>query len=382
MRVLQVTPNLLYGGAERLVADLAPRLLVTVGAVEVATNLDLDGGFRPLLESAGVPLVHVPLRARRASAVPSASRALAAVVRRFEPDVIHAHNPAAGTVSALARMFARRRQLAIVVTYHGVRPHRLRAAAATLRLCDLVIAVGPGAERQLVSVLPADRVRRIDNAIVAVPRREFEEVRREFVVDGSPLLLSVGRLVHQKDHGLLLDALAILRARGVAARTIVIGRGPLEETLREQARRLDLGDSLLFAGTRSDVADVMAAADLVVHTAAWEGLPLVLLEAMMLGKPIVAVEAVGVTDLITDGATGRLVRSRDPGAVADAIEEMLAHRELRESLAAGAKRWATVHCSIERFVDAHVDAYREASNRRRGIRGQPRAVRSFDTAGT
>lgn len=380
MRVLQVTPNLLFGGAEKLVADLAPRLQERVDAVAVATNLEVEGGFRPLLEESGVPLVHVPLRASRAWAVPAAGRALAEVVRRFEPDVIHAHNPAAGTVSALARTLARRRALAIVVTYHGVRPQRLHAASMTLRLCDRVIAVGPGAERQLLSVLPASRVHRIDNAVVAVSRRDVAEVRRELGMDGLPLLVSVGRLVAQKDHALLLESLAILRARGRETRTVIIGRGPLGDRLRDQARELDLGESLHFAGTRSDVADVLAAADVVVHTAAWEGLPLVLLEAMSLGKPIVAVQAVGVADLIADGTTGRLVRSRDAEAVASALDEVLDRPELRDSLGSGAKAWADAHCSVERFVEAHVDAYREVANRRRVAGSRPRRIRGLGAA--
>lgn len=365
LRVLQVVPSLAFGGAEKLVSDLAPKLVNRVAAVEVAANLTAHGGFRESLEGAGVPLVHVPLSGRRARAIPGSVRALTRIVRDFEPDVVHAHNPAAGVASALTRALRPRGAPALVVTYHGVRPHKLRLASGTLRFCDLVIAVGPGAEQQLVALMPAARVRRIDNAVLVEVKRDADDVRRELGVANRPLLVSVGRLSAEKDHRLLVDSVGVLRDQGVDVSAAVVGRGPLEGDLRLQAKQLGLDDRILFTGARSDAADLLAAADLVVHTASREGLPLVLLEALALGKPTVAVDAIGVSDVIVDGETGRLVRSREPEAVAAAVRELLGDDELRRRLGEGGRRWAAARWSHEQFVDAHLAVYAEAVAARR-----------------
>lgn len=365
LRVLQVVPTLYFGGAEKLVSDLAPKLLDRVAAVEVAANLTPLEGFRGVLEEAGVPLVHVPLSGGRARTIPASVRALTRVVKEFEPDVVHAHNPAAGIASTLTRAFLPRRRPALVATYHGVRPHRLRFASETLRFCDLVIAVGPGAERQLESVMPAERLRRIDNAVLVEVRRDAADVRRELAVGERPLLVSVGRLTEEKDHRLLVDSVAALRRRGVEVAAVVVGRGRLEPDLRARARELAVDDAVVFTGARADAADLLAAADIVVHTASREGLPLVLLEALSLGKPTVAVDAIGVSDVIRDGETGRLVASRDPADVAAAVEELLRDEELRRRLAEGGRQWAAARRSHEQFVDAHVAVYAEAVARRR-----------------
>lgn len=106
--------------------------------------------------------------------------------------------------------------------------------------------------------------------------------------------------------------------------------------------------------------ELIASADVLAHTAVWEALPLVLLEAMALGIPIVAVAATGVSDLVHDGDTGLLVSERSPTVIAAALERVLADRELGKRLGEGGRAFVAENHSFQRMIDEHLTVYRRA----------------------
>ncbi len=358
--------TLKFGGAERLAVDLSRALSRRGADVVVATDpLDRSDAFTELLEAASIPVQPVDFPRTNPISVLRSSYQLASIIGRQQPDILHAHNPAAGTVAALARLRARRPELGIVTTYHGVRPHRLRLASRVLRSGELVIAVGKAAKGQLLDTMPSDRVVLIENAVSVATSRSRADVRAEFEAGDLPLIVSVGRYAAQKDHALLVESLGVLRRRSRVVRALIVGTGELRPRLQERIDVLGLGESVTLTGSRSDALDLIAACDLVVHTAQWEGLPLVLLETMALGVAIVAVDAIGVDDLVSDGQTGLLVRSRSPEAVADAIELALDDDDLRARVALGGKGYVVAHHSYDKMVDEHVAVYERAIEMRR-----------------
>jgi glycosyltransferase involved in cell wall biosynthesis len=360
LRVLQFVTTLAFGGAERLATDISIALTRLGVDVVVATETTLTRAFGDELVRAGVPVEHVSLPRTRPLSILRSARELARIVRRHEPHVLHAHNPAAGTVATIARRLARRPSMAIVTTYHGVRPHKLRLASRVLRGGDLVIAVGPGAERQLLAMMPARQVVQIKNAVSVAPSRDREAVRAEFGGSDLPLIVAVGRYVAEKDHALLVDALAELWKGGRRFRALVVGFGPLQQALEARALSHGLEGAVTITGVRSDAVDLIGAADVLAHTSTREGLPLVLLETMARGVPIVAVAATGVSDLIQDGVTGLLVGERSPTAVAAALERVLDDEPLRRRIADGARAYVADHHSFETMVDEHVSVYARA----------------------
>lgn len=364
LRVLQFVTTLAFGGAERLATDLSIALAQRGTNVVVATETTLLRGFGAALADVGIPIEHVSLPRMHPLAILRSARELARVIRVHEPHVLHAHNPAAGTVATLARRLARRPSLAIVTTYHGVRPHRLGLAARVLRGGDLVVAVGPGAQEQLLASMPPSQVVQIKNAVLVAPTRSRSEVRADFGDADLPLIVAVGRYVEEKDHALLVNALAELHREGRRFRALIVGFGPLEQELREQVRVLGLEGSVSICGARTDAIDVIAAADILAHTSVREGLPLVVLEAMALGIPVVAVAASGVSDLIRDGSTGLLVAGRSPTALAHALERMLSDEALRSRVVEGARSFVAEHHSFDRMVAEHLDVYRRAISMR------------------
>jgi glycosyltransferase involved in cell wall biosynthesis len=148
------------------------------------------------------------------------------------------------------------------------------------------------------------------------------------VDDNELLLVTVGRLVEQKGHEYLLQALSRLGPAAPGGRPLrlaIVGDGPLRTSLPRRAEELGLGRQVIFAGFRADVEDVMAAADLYVHPSLWEGFGLVLLEAMAMGLPVITTTHTAGPDLIHDGVEGFIVPIRDSEAIATRLE--LLHRD-------------------------------------------------------
>jgi colanic acid/amylovoran biosynthesis glycosyltransferase len=138
-------------------------------------------------------------------------------------------------------------------------------------------------------------------------------------------IVCVARLEERKGHQVLLRAVRALHRRGETVSLTLIGDGSLRSQLQEQARQLGLADSVRFAGWASgaQTLDAMRTASLVVLPSFAEGLPIVLMEAMAIGKPVVATRIAGIPELVEDGRTGWTVRPGDSEALADAISTVL-----------------------------------------------------------
>jgi glycosyltransferase involved in cell wall biosynthesis len=146
----------------------------------------------------------------------------------------------------------------------------------------------------------------------------------------------VTRLHESKGNAYLVDAARLVLDRKPKAKFLLVGEGPLRERLEAQAAQLRLGDRFVFAGFVRDVSTVLSALDLSVFPSLWEGTPLTAFEALASGKPIVATDADGLTDILTDRRDARIVPRRSAGSLADAIVELMERPDERSRLAAAA----------------------------------------------
>jgi glycosyltransferase involved in cell wall biosynthesis len=154
--------------------------------------------------------------------------------------------------------------------------------------------------------------------------------------DDDFLWLSVGRLHDQKDHATLLRALA--RVAMLRPTLAIAGDGPRRGTLEVLAAQLRIDPPARFLGLRTDVPDLLRAADGLVLSSAWEGSPNVVLEAMAAAVPVVATEVGGVPELVRSGETGYVVPPRDARALADAMRFLMTRPvEARQDLGARAR---------------------------------------------
>jgi glycosyltransferase involved in cell wall biosynthesis len=173
-----------------------------------------------------------------------------------------------------------------------------------------------------------------------------------------PLILSVGRLTPQKNHALAVRALAQLPETSL----VIVGEGPLADDLRRQASEQGVADRFVLAGVRADTRALIGACDAVVLPSVWEGLPLVALEALAAGKPLVATRVRGLRELLSDGEDALLVPPGDARALASALERTLHDMRLVSKLADGARRTASVY-SEQSMVAAYLDLYAKLARR-------------------
>jgi glycosyltransferase involved in cell wall biosynthesis len=347
MRILHTVQELGMGGAERIVVALArdsERAGFEVGVAAAPGPLTADvRRWFPL-----------PIVGRRSSRIPAAAVALERAVRQLKPGLIHCHNPTMAVVAALVT--ARGRRIPGLVSVHGVPDEDYDRAGRVLRFAGLpVVACGPTVEGALRAT--GVRVREtIVNGVGPPPipaRRESLLTELELPLS-QPLVITVGRLVPQKNHTLALRALAELPD----ATLVIVGDGPLRDDLERQARREGVEGRVAFTGVRPDARALIGAADAVLLPSRWEGLPLVALETLAVGTPLVATDVRGLRELLSDGDNALLVPPDDPGAMAAALRRVLTDSGLQAKLREGALRTANRY-SERAMTDAYLRLYRE-----------------------
>jgi glycosyltransferase involved in cell wall biosynthesis len=300
------------------------------------------------------------------------------LLRELQPDIVHTHNPKPGI---LGRIAARLTRTPLVVnTQHGLwaqptdRWQRRLPVYAAERIAaafgDVELVQNPEDVTTLVDTLrvPPRRVRLLGNGVdlgrfdpAAVGADQRQSLRAGWgVSDDEVLCLVVGRLVREKGIVELLEAAHDLHERGVGVRFVVVG-----PTDPDKSDAIDPGvfeqadaDGVVLTGTRTDMPECYAAADLFL-TASWrEGFPRSAMEAAAMGLPTIATDIRGNRQVIADGETGLLVGVRDPAAIAVAVERLVDDAELRSAMAAAARRRAVAEFDQQQIIDRTLDAYR------------------------
>jgi glycosyltransferase involved in cell wall biosynthesis len=340
LRVLQVLGSS-AGGVARHVAQVADGGAALGWQVVVAGPAALADRLVPPASAAAFTPVEISDRPGRGDL--ASVRRLAALSRGA--DVVHAHGLRAGALAVLAVRAARRPsgagRPAVVVTLHN-RPVGGRAVRAVAAVLEQVVCRGSdtvlGVSGDLVEAARRRGARRTERALVpAPPRPDAAPAAATRMALGLPddgaLLVTVARLAPQKGLDLLAEAAGALADTGVV--WLVAGDGPLQEDLERRVAAALLPVRVL--GRRDDVADLMAAADVVVSTARWEGQPLWIQEALALGAPVVATDVGGTREVTGDAA---VLVEPDAGRLAAAVTALLADPDARADLAARARRRA------------------------------------------
>jgi glycosyltransferase involved in cell wall biosynthesis len=307
-----------------------------------------------------------------ASPTPADARAVTALrgaLADTAVDVVHAHGLRAGLVAALARPAA-----PLVVTWHNAvlaGGLRGRISRVVERIVARNVRVALGASADLVAraaaVGAADaRLAPVAAPALPAPRRRRAAVRAEFgLAADRPLIVSVGRLHPQKRYDVLVDAAARWRTRNPAPAVVIAGSGPayLQLAARISAARAPV----TLLGHRTDVADLLAGADLAVVTSDWEARQLFAQEALRAGVPLVATAVGGLPELVGDGAM--LIPPGDVDAVDTAVRELLDDETRRADLArrgaARAATWPTEADTVAALASLYAELAPEPSTRTR-----------------
>ena len=330
MLIAHVLSSLRIGGGERVALELAAGQVRAGHDVTVVSLAPEPDG--PLADEFRARRVAVERVAKGAGVEPTLPLRLAQVLRRHRVQIVHTHNRLPLMYGAFAGRLAGAR---VIHTRHGPgrgtrRESFLRRAAG--RLLDAYVGVSPelaALAREVHDCAPA-RISVIENGIDLERFRADPEARlRTRAALGIPeravVFGSVGRLAVEKDYPMLIRAAAPLL--GEETRLMIVGDGDDLPAIRGEISRLGLERFVILPGATAEVPRYMAALDVFVLSSRMEGLPLVSLEAMAFGLPIVATAVGGLPALITDGVTGYLVPPRDEVSMREKL------RGLREGLA-------------------------------------------------
>lgn len=295
-----------------------------------------------------------------------AAAGLRQVLRRpGRPDLVHAHGLRAGLITALVRQDG----LPLVLTLHntatgtsGLRrlPGGLLERVA-VRSADVVLAASADLARRARG-LGARDVRLAPVVAPALPPagRPAAEVRAELGCTDRPLLLAIGRLHPQKGFDVLIAAMASLAGRRPPPLAVLAGDGPAGSALRAQAAAACA--PVQFLGRRSDIADLLDAADLVLLPSRWEARALVAQEALRAGRPLITTSVGGLPELVGDGAV--LVAPEDPAALAAAVTALLDDPAAAAALAFRGRRRAASWPSEAAMLDQLTAVYADLAGRR------------------
>jgi glycosyltransferase involved in cell wall biosynthesis len=224
-------------------------------------------------------------------------------------------------------------------------------------LCRAEIAVSESVQRVLVDDLrlPRRRLRVIPNCCDVMDIAKRAEEAKSNRQNSNPLrILMVSRFDRPKDHLTLLQAVQRLKSKSHSVELILAGDGRLRNEQEALTLRLGISDSVSFLGTRTDVAELMGTSDVLVLATFSEGLPIVLLEGMAAGIPVVATDIPPCREALHGGRCGVLVPPRDPEALASAIENLLQDRQQRDKLIQAARQHVSEHYDIHLMVERYV----------------------------
>ena len=171
------------------------------------------------------------------------------------------------------------------------------------------------------------------------------------------IILTIGRLVPQKDLDLFIEAAFLLTRATTGVRFVIVGDGPCRERLERRVAERRLEDKISFLGTRGDIPALLREADIFWLTSAWEGMPNVLLEAMACAKPIVARDVGACREVVTHGVNGYLVNSRDARQIADYTLDLLAHPARAQEMGQAGWRRVEENLSISAMIQATEKLY-------------------------
>ncbi|MFZ5979900.1 MAG: glycosyltransferase family 4 protein [Candidatus Zixiibacteriota bacterium] len=229
---------------------------------------------------------------------------------------------------------------------------------------DRVIAVSKDLKNQLTESYSEDRVVTIHNGVNRrrlQPSRGAAEIRRELgIAENRPVLGTAGRMVPVKGYDLLLKAADYIVEDNPQVMFVIAGDGPLKAELEQQATAAGLKNNVKFIGFREDIIDILNCLDIFVMSSHHEGIPMVLLEAMALQKPVVSTAVGGIREIIQDNISGLLVKPGDFKSLALACLIMLNRPDTRTQLSLGAVKRIREEFSVEVQKERILKLYRQA----------------------
>ena len=368
IRIAYIITGLGRGGAEMMLYRLLERLDKQVFQPCVITLLDQPGPLHSKIRALGIPLYSASTKSKLD--IISFFR-LFRLIKTINPTILQTQLFAA---DILGRIFGRILKIPVVITsirnmYYGGW-FRKMLIKHTNQLSDQITIVSKKAASSFESenIIPLSMNKVIynginpDNFLFGMNRKQKEKIRTALNLHVTGfMILCVASLTAQKGYPQLLKALSIVTKNYKEIKLVIVGSGPLEKNILQIINDHKLSGHVSLLGSRDDVPELMAAADALILSSLWEGLPGVVLEAMASELPVIATAVGGVPELVDDEVTGFLVKPGDPDGLAEPIFKLAIMPEAKINLIGKAARKKVIESfHVDKMVRAYEELYTES----------------------
>lgn len=372
--ILYVFDNLEFGGGERVFAQIINKLCRDKYKVTVACMP--EGIFMERIKGSGASVKPIDMSSKFNFKV---ILQLVNLIKEQRIDIVHSQGARA---DFFARLSAKLARVPVVISTvpmpvdgFDVNPIKkfiyIVLNKFSERFVDKFIVVSEALKDVMIERHKVDpqKVAMIYNGIEI---NEYRIDEAEKVIHGKlglmeeiglksdvPVIGVIGRLVWQKGFEYFIEAIPGVLNKFKDAKFLVVGEGLLEEELKAVSKKLKIDDKISFTGFRRDIKEILATIDIFVIPSLLEGLPMILLEAMGMGKPIVATDIDGIKEVLENGKTGLLVPPRDTVALTDAIVNLLIYRDQAHQMGINARRVVEEKFGVDIMVEKVEDVYED-----------------------
>lgn len=362
IKIMYINFSLAVGGIETLILRICKNLDKSKFVAYVCV-FESDGELQPEFEKAGIQTYIIEKGKGLDWLLPIK---LIKLFKQKEIDVVHAHNQSSWLYGAIA---ARLANIPLVYTEHTIINQKkwLRIEKILSRITTQITTVADSVAKFMISkagVRP-EKVSVLYNGIDADIYNQNIGLRlnkTEFSIKHTDLLIgNVASLLPKKDHRTLLMAFKLVVAKIPEAKLMIAGEGPMKNDLINLTSMLELKESVRFLGNRKDVPELLKIFNVFVLSSVREGLPMVLLEAMASGLPVVATAVDGNPELVAHGEAGFIVPPGNPEALAGAIISVLSDRDLAETMGAKGKKIVKDKFAFSDMIKAYENIYKNVS---------------------
>lgn len=359
---MQITHDLRIGGLQRVILDLCKNISRDRFEVSVCC-LRQKSEFAEEIEAQGIPVILLPQKKKGTDYLSFLK--LYRILKSKRPDIIHLHNSQPlidGTISALMAHKPK-----IVYTDHARDfPDKQRIMFIEGILSKFVNQIVGVSDHTAKNLMKYERMnpKKIVTIVNGIDEKKYRininkaKKKEELgITRFGPIIGLFGRLCSQKGIIYLLRAAPDIIKHYPNLLVLIVGEGPLRESLEIESEKLNIGGNVKFVGPRLDIPEILSILDVYVLSSLWEGLPLVLLEAMAAGIPIVTTRVGGIPSVIMNDDSGILVEPRRPDLLGQAIVNVLSDKKIAKRLAKNAYIRFRKDFTVEKMLRRYEDIY-------------------------
>lgn len=367
--VLQIVSNLNKNGPAFVVNDLSLGLKNNNCEVIIASS---GGVLEKELESNGIGIINIPIQRIDGNKVKmlgkyaynfiSSIRSLVRIIKEYDIDIIHAHQPVPIMIGKIISKICKK---PIVTTAHNIYDPKVLTSKMYTK-GDLVISVSEKVRISMINTfgVPKDKVFTIHNGIntkrIQNSMYVKGSIRDEFKINKDCTLVGViAGLREQKGLDYFIKSAKCIIDEIDNVKFIIVGEGPLKNSLVELTKSLDISDKVIFTGFRNDVGNIINDIDIFCLSSLYEGLPIALLEALANSKPVLVTDVGGIPEIIEHGVNGMMVPPRNVELFSNTLKSMLLNKDLIEKLRINAYKSISEELNENSMAIKHIYIYKK-----------------------